>query len=434
MREIGIGILGLGNIGTGVYQTLVESSELIAHRTGIRLVPRWVAERDPDRPKQVGVDASLIRDDAFAVVEDPSVDVVVELIGGTTVARELTLKSLAMGKPVVTANKALLAEHGGEIFGEAEKRDTDLYFEASVAGGIPIVQALREGLVANHIHSIFGILNGTCNYIMTRMKREGLPMDVVLKEAQEAGYAEAEPSLDIDGIDAAHKAVILASIAYGFHAEMKDVVMRGIREVLQVDVRSARELGYVLKLLASIRYVNDGVTIRVEPALLPEDSMLASVNGVFNAVLVDGDKVGDSLYYGRGAGPEPTASAVVSDLVAVARNLVAESAGRVPALQRHEKYQGVCQSLDLPARYYLRFLLEDRPGMLGKVSTVLGRHTISIASMNQKDPEEGGAASVIIVTHESAERNYDRALVEIDALEGVCAPTIRYRIEDFARL
>jgi len=434
MQQIGIGLLGFGNVGSGVVRTLLKNADLIAVRTGFQLLLKKIAVRDCQRERPVQVDPSLLTSDAESVISDSGVDVVVELIGGTDVARVLTLKSLAMGKPVVTANKALLAECGDEIFGEAERRDVDLYFEACVAGGIPIVQSLREGLIANHIHSIFGILNGTCNYILTRMQREGLPLDVVLKEAQASGYAEAEPGLDIDGWDAAHKAVILASISYGFHAPMGDVLVQGIREVVQTDIRAALELGFVIKLLAAIQHVEEGVAIRVQPALVPQDAMLASVNGVFNAVLVDGDVVGETLYYGRGAGADPTASAVVSDLVNVSRNLVAGSQRRVPALAKHHQYRGMRSTSDLLTRYYLRFTLADRPGVLAKVTNVLGRNCISIASMNQKDPLPGEHAEVIIVTHASQEHNYDTAISEIDQLDGVVDPTVRYRIEDFHRI
>lgn len=432
MKEIGIGLLGLGTVGSGVVQGLRENADLIAKRTGLQLALRRVAELNPARAEELGIDQDIVTDDAGAVIDDPRVDVVVELIGGTTVARDFTLRALAAGKPVVTANKALLAEHGAEIFASAEAHNVDLYYEASVGGGIPIIRSLREGLIANHIENIYGILNGTCNYILTTMEETGEPFGKVLKDAQELGYAEAEPSLDVDGWDTAHKAVILASLAYGLPVTLDQLEVKGIREVADTDLRAAHELGYRIKLLAVVKHVGGDVTVGVEPALVPLDHPLASVGGVFCAVLVQGDVVGDTLYYGRGAGALPTASAVLSDLADVARNLVSNSERRVPALVQHEHYGELTDMGSLTSGYYLRLMVKDEPGMLATITSALGDHEISIASVMQKGEAEGGCAPVIIVTHACRGQNMRAALAAIDGLDVVGAKTVSYRIEDFA--
>ena len=433
MKEIGIGLLGLGTVGSGVVKGLRANADLIAKRTGLRLVLRRVAELNPARAKALGLDPDLVTQDAGAVIDDPRVDVVVELIGGTGAAKDLTLRALAAGKPVVTANKALLAEHGAEIFAAAEAHNVDLYYEASVGGGIPIIRSLREGLIANHIENIYGILNGTCNYILTTMEETGQPFDAVLKDAQDLGYAEAEPSLDVDGWDTAHKAVILASLAYGIPVTLDQLEVRGIREVADTDIRAVHELGYRIKLLAVVKHVAGGdVTVGVEPALVPLEHPLAAVAGVFCAVLVQGDVVGDTLYYGRGAGDMPTASAVLSDLADVARNLVSKSERRVPALVQHGHYGRLTDMGTLASRYYLRVTLQDHPGMLARIASILGDHGISIATVMQKDAREGGCAPVIIVTYASRGQAMQAALSAIDALDVVGAQTVSYRIEDFA--
>ncbi len=432
MKEYGIGILGFGTVGAGVIEGLQKNGELMARRLGVRPVLRKVADIDLDRDRGVAVDRALLTSDAEAVIRDPSVDVVVELIGGTTIARKFILQALKLGKPVVTANKALLAEHGEEIHRAALAHQTEVYYEASVAGGIPIIKALREGLCANHIESIHGILNGTCNYILTRMEREHLPFDQVLKEAQQAGYAEAEPSLDIDGIDTAHKAVVLASLAYGCSLPMSAVHVEGIRGLAAAEIAYAAELGYRIKLLATIKQSAGQIEVRVHPTLVPLSHVLASVSGVFNAVLVKGDIVGDTLYVGRGAGRAATSSAVLSDIADVALNLASGAKQRLPS------FVGTCAATSLRpigeigARYYLRLSLLDRPGVLARVAQILGEHQISIASVMQKEARAGEHVPVIIVTHGATEGNFRAALARIDAMDVVGAPTVRLRIEDFA--
>ncbi|OQA24742.1 MAG: Homoserine dehydrogenase [Verrucomicrobia bacterium ADurb.Bin345] len=430
MKEIGIGLLGFGTVGAGVVEGLQENGDLLAGRVGARLALRKVADIDLERDRGVKVDRAILTKDAFAVVRDPSVDVVVELIGGCSIAKELILEALKLGKPVVTANKALLAEHGAELYRAAEKSGAGLYCEASVGGGIPVIKALREGLVGNEIQSICGILNGTCNYILTEMERERIPFRKALKDAQEKGYAEAEPSLDIDGIDTAHKAVVLASLAYGFAVPMKSVHVEGIRSIDQVDILNAENMGYRVKLLALIKRVDGEVEVRVNPTLVPLDHMLASVNGVFNAIQISGDIVGDTLYYGRGAGRAATSSAVLSDLADVARALVGGKAC-ARAMVRADA-QGRLRSMDeIESRYYLRLMLLDKPGMLARVAHILGENQISIASVMQPEARKGEHVPVVIVTHDAKEKNFRAALQEIDALDVVSAKTVRLRIEDF---
>jgi len=319
MKEIGLGLLGFGMVGAGVVRGLQANGELIGSRLGVRPVLRRIADLDIESDRGVTVDPAILTTDANALIDDPAVEVVIELVGGTGIAKAFVLRALAQGKPVVTANKALLADHGAEIFALAREKQTDIYFGASVGGGIPIIRALREGLLANRIQSIRGILNGTCNYILTEMERAGVPFNTCLADAQALGFAEAEPSLDIDGFDTAHKAVLLASLAYGGTVAMESVYVEGIRNLSSLDIGYARDLGYKVKLLAVIRSDDGAVEIRVHPSLVPAKSMLGSVHGVFNAVLVNGDLTGDTLYYGRGAGADPTASTVLGDVADVVR-------------------------------------------------------------------------------------------------------------------
>jgi homoserine dehydrogenase len=432
MKEIGLGLLGFGTVGAGVVEGLQRNAELLATRIGARPVLRRIADLDLERDRGVPVDRSMLTRDAKAVVEDPTVDVVIELIGGVGIARELVTRALELGKPVVTANKKLLAEHGESLFGLAAARGAPLAFEASVAGGIPIIKALREGLVANHIGEVYGILNGTCNYILTRMEREGIAFDAALKAAQSAGYAEAEPSLDIDGHDTAHKAALLASLAYGFPVPMSALHVEGIRGIAIDEIRYAAELGYRVKLLAIIKHETAGVSARVHPTLVPARHMLGSVDGVFNAVLVRGDIVGDTLYYGRGAGRLPTASAVLADVADIAARLARGEKTAPPVLPPGGERARLVAMPEVRTRYYMRMSLLDQPGVLARVAAVLGAHRISIASMMQKEQRQGGHVPVIVLTHDAVERSFRDALAEIDGLDVVGAPTIALRIEDFA--
>ncbi len=428
MKEIGIGLLGFGTVGAGVVEALRKNGDLLAARTGVRLVLRKIADLDLDRDRGVALDRSLLTTDAISVIDDPAIQIVVELIGGTKIARTFITRALEHGKPVVTANKALLAECGAEIFRLAAKHGTAVGFEASVAGAIPIIKALREGLVGNRIARVYGILNGTCNYILTRMEREGDTFDHALKEAQAHGYAESDPTLDVDGWDTAHKAVVLASLAHGFPVDMAAVYVEGIRTLAKVDIDYARVLGYRVKLLGVVKAEPDGIDVRVHPTLIPANHMLSSVNGVFNAVMVDGDIAGQTVYFGRGAGRLPTASAVVSDLADLAVTMAAGAP--FPPTLPHD-LPGRCLNIgDISSRYYLRISLLDKPGVMGVLTTVLGNHGISIASVVQKETHAGRNVPVIIVTHRAREADMNVALAEIDARPFVGAKTIRLRIED----
>lgn len=432
MKEIGLGLLGFGTVGAGVVEGLQRNGDLIASRSGVRLVLRKIADLDLERDRGVAVDRSVLTTDAMAVIRDPSIHIIIELIGGVGIARELVTEALKMGKPVVTANKKLLAEYGASLFALADENKVDLRFEASVGGGIPIIQALREGLIANHIPNLYGILNGTCNYILTRMENEGSPFDEVLSDAQNLGFAEAEPSLDIDGHDTAHKAALLASLAYGFPFPLKSVHVEGIRGIASEDIVNAAEIGYRVKLLAIVKKHEKSVSVRVHPALVPRNHMIASVSGVFNAVMVSGDVVGDTLYYGRGAGRLPTASAVLSDVAAVASQLATQSHHHLPAFIPEGDKPAIEPVDAITCRYYLRLSVDDKPGVLARVAKILGDHRISIASMIQKDMPGEGAAEMVMMTHVALEKDCREALAEIDALDVIRAPTVRLRVEDFA--
>ena len=439
MKELRIGLLGFGTVGTGVVKHLQKNGELIGARTGVRPVIHRIADVDLKRDRGVTVDPKVLTNDAGKVIADPAVDVVVELIGGTDQARRFILQALGQRKPVVTANKALLATHGDEIFAAARAADVDLYYEASVAGGIPIIKSLREGLAANHIECIYGILNGTCNYILTRMEREGLSFKTALKEAQKLGYAEADPALDINGDDTAHKTTILAGLAYGTWFGMADLHVEGIRQIQADDIRNATRLGYRIKQLGIVKLEQDHVQMRVHPTLIPEKALLANVMDVFNAVYVRGDVVGETLFYGRGAGQDATASAVIADLVDVGLNLKYRSPHRVSAFQPLTTYTDCLLPMgSITCRYYLRLTLADQPGVLASIAQVLGDHRISIASVSQtewlatadSDTPPPKAVPVVFVTHRARESDMAAALAQIEQLEILRGKPVRLRIED----
>lgn len=429
MKQIGIGLLGFGTVGAGVVEGLRNNRQLLASRLGVDVVLKRIGDVDLDRDRGIAVDRALLTRDAREVIADPEVDIVVELIGGCGIARTLVCEALKARKPVVTANKKLLAEHGDEVFGLAEAGGVDLYFGASVGGGIPIIRVLREGLVGNEVRRILGILNGTCNYILTHMETDGRSFDDVLAEAQRLGYAEADPALDIDGFDTAHKAVILASLAYGFHVPLSAVAVEGIRGLNCMDVQYARELGYRIKLLAVIRRGGDAIEVRVHPALVPHSHMLASVSQVFNAVMVQGDLTGDTLYYGRGAGREPTASTVIGDIADIARGL----ATRLPRHRRGVPKDGTPLRIrplgESQCRCYLRLMVRDQPGMLGRFTSILGAHGVSISAVVQKVVEPvGGYVPVVTLTHAAREADVDAALGEIRAAGIVETAPVRLRM------
>ena len=397
MQQVNLGIIGGGTVGGGVFQAIQRNGALISSRLGVRLHVAKMAVRNIHKPRPVKIPAALLTTDWAGVVDDPQITLIVELIGGTTTARELVLNALKLGKPVVTANKALLSAHGEELFEAAQNSRTNLYYEASVAGGIPIIKVLREGLIGNRITRLYGIVNGTCNYILTRMKAEGADFADVLAQAQRLGYAEAQPSLDIDGHDAAHKIGILASLAHGFWVGPKQIYVEGIRNITRLDVQFAQQLGYTIKLLgivkkagpvAGTRRKPNGyapVQVSVYPTLAPNAHVLASVNDVFNAIYVRGDVVGDTLYYGRGAGQDATASAVLSDLADAALDLKCGTKSRIPPFVPHEREGAVLPIDAVVARYYVRLNVIDQPGTLAKIAAIFGRSKIGISSVIQPE-------------------------------------------------
>ncbi len=425
-----VGLAGLGTVGASVWQRLISQRELLRQRTGTEIRVDQVAVRRTARARDVGVPDSLVTTDFAKLVANPALDVIVELIGGTTDARELIRTALQNGKHVVTANKALLAAHGAELFAIAHQQQRHLLFEASVAGGIPIIRALREGLIANRIVSIHGIINGTCNYILSRMNEAGLEFAEALAEAKREGYAEADDSLDVDGHDAAHKAAVLAALAYGFWVAPEALYTEGLRAVEKQDIVYARKLGYALKLLAIIKTDPEGaVEVRVHPTLVPREHVLASVNGVFNAVLVRGDVVGDTLYYGRGAGGDPTASAILSDLGQIASHFPQEQKARQVG---HEALHSRLKRMDeIVSRYYLRLLVEDKPGVLAEVARVLAAKEIGISSVIQPEAHAGQTTPLVLMLHDARESQFREAVREIAAIGAIKAAPVHLRVEDF---
>jgi len=425
-----VGLAGLGTVGASVWRRLASQNDLIRQRIGTEIRVDQVADKRVEWAREIGVPENHITDDWHKLVANPDIDVIVELIGGTRTAFDLIQAALQNGKHVVTANKALLAERGSELFTTAQKHGRHLLFEASVAGGIPIIRALREGLVANRILSIHGIINGTCNYILTRMNDEGLEFKDALAEAKRLGFAEADESLDVDGHDTAHKASVLAALAYGFWVPPGQLYTEGLRAVEKQDVVYARKLGYGLKLLAIIKTDADGaVEVRVHPTLIPLSHVLASVGGVFNALLVRGDVVGDTLYYGRGAGGDPTASAVISDLAQIAAHFPQEQKARNVG---HEALQSRLKTMDeIVSRYYLRLLVVDRPGVLADVARVLASRQIGISSVIQPEAQAGEVTPLVLMLHDAAESQLQAAVQEISMIGAVKAPPVRLRVEDF---
>jgi homoserine dehydrogenase len=431
VNDVRIGLLGLGTVGAGVVKILDAQRAMLEERAGCRLTLAAIADTDLTRARE-GLDLRKLPmiGDAGRVLDDPSIHVVIELVGGLEPARTFILRALAAGKHVVTANKALLAHHGAELYAEARRRGVTLAFEAAVAGGIPLIRAVRDGLVANRVRSAFGIVNGTCNYILSKMTDEGLDFSLVLKEAQAQGYAEADPTFDIEGLDSAHKLQILVMLAFRTSVDLKDIHTEGITRVTAQDIAYARELGYRIKLLAIAKADASGVEVRVHPTMIPATSPLAAVSGVFNAVFITGDAVGDLMFYGRGAGQLPTASAVWSDALEIARRIAHD----IPALALELPFVG---KVPLPLRpmesircsYYLRVMAEDRPGVLSKVAGILGNHDISIASVIQKERATSEAVPVVMMTHEARERDMRLALGEIDRLPDVRTPTTMIRVE-----
>jgi homoserine dehydrogenase len=433
MKKINLGLIGFGTIGTGVVRLLQESIDLIQNRLGAKLVLKKIADLDITTQRQVTVRKGLLTTDAKAILDDPEIDIVIELMGGYEPARSFMLEAIAKKKHVITANKALLATYGNEIFRAAEKAGVDIGFEASVGGTIPIIKTLKESLAANRIKSIYGIMNGTSNYILSKMTDEGKSFKVVLKEAQELGFAEADPTFDIEGIDTAHKLAITLSLAYGKRVNYEDIYREGISGISQQDINFGRELGYRIKLLAIAIDRGDIIETRIHPTMIPLDHLLANVNGNFNAFHFVGDASGTVFLYGQGAGMMPTASAVICDVIDISRNILKGISGRVPARSMRENVSEDITLMpfhDLFTNYYFRFSALDRPGVLSKISGILGENNISIAAVIQKGRQKAGPVPIVMNTHRSKEKDVRKAIKKIDRLDIIHGKTIVIRIED----
>ncbi len=454
MQQVKLGIIGGGTVGGGVFDALQRNGALLASRLGVTVTVQRVAVRDLKKIRTSNIPKKLLTTDWREVVFDPQVELVAELIGGTTVAREVILAALKMGKPVITANKALLSAHGEELFAAAKKYGANLYYEASVCGGIPIIKSLREGFVGNRINALYGIVNGTCNYILTRMKLEGADFNEVLADAQKLGYAETPPDLDIDGHDAAHKTGILASLAHGFWINPKKIHVEGIRHISALDIKFAGELGYTIKLLGTVKPISNllmtmdaskntsarksqianrkcQVQVSVYPTLVPNSHVLASVNGVFNAVFVRGDVVGDALFYGRGAGKDATASAVLSDLGDAVLDLKSGAKNRLPAFVPHECSGCVAPIEEVVSQYFVRLNVVDKPGVLAKIATIFGELNIGISSVIQPEGHEGKSVPLIFMLHYATNGAAMKAFAKIAKLPAVKGKPVMIRVESF---
>ena len=433
MRQINIGLLGCGTVGTGVAKMILEKKELLTARVGAKMNLQWVADIDTETDRGIRFDDGVFIKDARKVVQDSDVDIIIEMIGGEGIAKDLILEAIGRGKHIVTANKALLASQGNELFKAAAEKGVDLAFEASVGGCMPIIKSIRESLVGNDIKSMTGILNGTCNYILSKITDEGITFEEALAEAQQKGYAEADPTLDVGGFDTAHKTAILSALAYGMEINLDDVYIEGISKITPLDIEFAGQFGYRIKLLAISKITDNRVEARVHPTMIPFSKLLSNVNGTLNAIMLSGDAVEDIMHYGHGAGMMPTASAVISDTVDIARNLLCGAAVRVPALsyQRGEICKiSILPIDDLNTHYYFRFAALDRPGVLSKISGILGTHGISIQSVHQKGRKSTGSVPVVMLTHLAKEANVKKALAEIRALDDVGDEPVLIRIED----
>jgi homoserine dehydrogenase len=434
MKSIKVGLLGAGTVGAGTFNILKRNQEEISRRAGHKIEIVMVADLDTARAKELVGDAACeVVNDGNLVVNHPDIEIVVELIGGYGVAKDLVLKAIANGKHVVTANKALLAVHGDEIFKAAQDKDVMVAYEAAVAGGIPIIKALREGLTANRIEWIAGIINGTTNFILSEMRDKGLDFDTVLKEAQRLGYAEADPTFDIEGVDAAHKATLMAAIAFGIPVQFDKAHVEGITKLEAIDIRYAEQLGYRIKLLGIAKRTPQGIELRVHPTLIPSKRLIANVEGAMNAVVVQGDAVGATLYYGKGAGAEPTGSAVIADLVDIARLADADPAHRVPHLAFQPNAMSALPILpisEVTTSYYLRMPVADELGVLANITSILAESTISIDAMLQKEPALGETQTdIIMLTHQTQEKNVEAAIKKIEALSTVLGKVTKLRLE-----
>lgn len=441
MQKVNLGMIGGGTVGSGVFHALQCNGSLLSSRIGVKVNVHKIAVKAFDEPRPYKIPRGLMTTDWQSVVNDPQVDVIAELVGGTGIAKTMILTALKLGKPVITANKALLSEHGEELFAAAQKFETNLYYEASVCGGIPIIKSLREGFVGNRITALYGIVNGTCNYILTRMKLEGADFATVLADAQKQGYAETPPDLDIDGWDSQHKIGILASLAHGFWVNPERIHVEGIRHISALDIKFADQLGYTIKLLGIVKkskvqsprskVAGSGVQVSVYPALIPSEHVLADVNHVFNAVFVRGDVVGDTLFYGRGAGKDATASAVLSDLADAALDLKFGTKHRVPPFVPHERDSAVLPIGQVISRCFVRLNVLDRPGVLAKISALFGAAKIGISSVIQPEGHEGESVPLILMLHDAPNGAVSKALAKIGRLPVVKGKPVMIRVESF---
>lgn len=429
MEKINIGVIGFGTVGEGVIRTLLSKPQFLEKKAGSRLVLNAVCDKDPRRPREIRLNPHILTNDVHKILRNPDIQIVVELIGGIHPAKEFILEAFRAGKHVVTANKALLAECGEEIFQAAKASGVDLYFEASVGGGIPIIKALRESLGANHIDTLLGIVNGTSNYILSSMAQEGLNFNQALQEAKKKGYAERNPALDIKGFDSAHKLAILALLGFGKSITPGDIYTEGIEGISLSDIAYAQGLGYVIKLLAIAKNVDGQLEARVHPTLLSREHLLSNVNGVYNAIYVHGDLAGGTLFYGRGAGARPAASSVVSDIIDVARNIRNNALCRVPIYVEDKTIHKLRNINDIESRYYLRLSVIDKPGCLATIAAILGRCGISIASVVQKERKLAKIVPVVMMTHEAKEKNMRLSLQQIGQLAMIKKKTVAIRVE-----
>ncbi len=429
-NTINIGIIGFGTVGSGTAKILLKKQKEFEKKLGFRVVLKRIADCDTKRDRGIRLKKGMLVSDASEILNDPDIDIVVELIGGTKAAKDITLEAIAQGKHVVTANKALMAEAGKQIYKAAVKNNVYIGFEASVAGSIPIIKVIRESLIGNKIKKMYGIINGTANYILTKMTQEAVEFSTVLKEAQELGYAEADPTFDIEGVDSAHKLTIMAALAFGIPFSFKKVYTEGITGITPLDIEFAKEFGYKIKLLAIAKQDDNDVELRVHPTMLPDDDILSDVNGVFNAIFVDADATGAALYYGKGAGDMPTGSAVVSDIIDIAKNIRKGADAVMQGVEIPEKSDlNIRKMEDISTSYYLRYSVKDKPGVLAKISGILGKHNISIKSMIQKGREKEKSVTLVMMTHEAREKDMVRALREINRLSIVSAKTMYLRVE-----
>jgi homoserine dehydrogenase len=429
-NAVNVAIIGFGTVGTGTARILLKMRKEFERKSGIPVVLKKIADHDMKRNRGIKLPKGVLTKDTEAVLNDPEIDIIVELIGGIHPAKEIIIKAIRNGKHVVTANKALLAEAGQQIFKEAAKNKVYVGFEAAVAGSIPIIKVVRESLVGNSVSNIFGIINGTANYILTKMTEEKVDFGTVLKEAQDLGYAEADPTFDIEGVDSAHKLTILATLAFGIPFSFKKVYTEGITRITPLDIQFASEFGYTIKLLAIAKQSGKDVELRVHPTMLPKDDLISNVNGVFNAIAIEGDATGEAIYYGKGAGEMPTGSAVVSDIVDISLRIITGTAERTRGLIMSVKSDlNIKKMEDIRTSYYLRFSAIDKPGVLSKISGILGKHNISIESMIQKGRKKEKAVPLVMMTHEAREKDMVRALKEINRLSVVSGKTMYLRVE-----